>query len=133
MSKKKTKKKKDPAYMVKQSDFRSHIDRVLKYDPNVQKAIEEEARRSNLEEAKRVSEDLDCLILLSLNEIFGFNKIRLMRFVKGLVRLRKYYAERYEDCDLYAMRQHLLERTGIDVSKLSEEVEKLAEEDTIEG
>ena len=38
----------DPAFMVRESDMRSHIDRLLKTDPRVQQALEEEADRVQL-------------------------------------------------------------------------------------
>ena len=106
----------DPAFMVKQSDMQSHIDRLLNNDPNVQKAIQEEAHRVNLLEAKKQAEDIDALILMTLHEIFGFGKTRLLRFAKGLAELQKYYEDRYEDCDLFAMKVHLRDYVGIDVT-----------------
>ena len=120
----------DPAFMVRQSDMQSHIDRLLKSDPTVQQAIQEEAHRVNLLEAKKQAEDIDALILMTLHEIFGFGKTRFLRFVKGLAELQKYYEDRYEDCDLFAMKMHLKDYVGIDVTELQKEVERLATEES---
>lgn len=120
----------DPAFMVRQSDMQSHIDRLLKNDPLVQQAIQEEAHRVNLLEAKKQAEDIDALILMTLHDIFGFGKTRLLRFVKGLAELQKYYEDRYEDCDLFAMKMHLKDYVGIDVTELQKEVERLATEES---
>lgn len=120
----------DPAFMVRQSDMQSHIDRLLKSDPTVQQAIQEEAHRVNLLEAKKQAEDIDALILMTLHDIFGFGKTRLLRFVKGLAELQKYYEDRYEDCDLFAMKMHLKDYVGIDVTELQKEVERLATEES---
>ena len=120
----------DPAFMVKHSDMQSHIDRLLKNDPDVQKAIQEEAHRVSLLEAKKQAEDIDALILMILHEIFGFGKTRLLRFAKGLAELQKYYEGRYEDCDLFTMKSHLRDYVGIDVAELQKEVERLATEES---
>lgn len=120
----------DPAFMVRQSDMQSHIDRLLKNDPNVQKAIQEEAHRVNLLEAKKQAEDIDALILMTLHTVYGFGKTRLLRFAKGLAELQKYYEDRYEDCDIYAMKMHLRDYVGIDVTELQKEVERLATEES---
>lgn len=120
----------DPAFMVRQSDMQSHIDRLLKNDPTVQQAIQEEAHRVELSEAKKQAEDIDALILMTLHDVFGFGKIRLLRFVKGLAELQKYYEDRYEDCDLFAMKTHLKEYIGIDVAELQKEVEEIAAEES---
>ena len=120
----------DPAFMVRQSDMQSHIDRLLKSDPTVQQAIQEEAHRVNLLEAKKQAEDIDALILMTLHDIFGFGKTRLLRFAKGLAELQKYYEDRYEDCDLFAMKMHLKDYVGIDVTELQKEVERLVTEES---
>ena len=120
----------DPAFMVRQSDMQSHIDRLLNNDPNVQKAIQEEAHRVNLLEAKKQAEDIDALILMTLQDVFGFGKTRLLRFAKGLAELQKYYEDRYEDCDIFAMKTHLKDYVGIDVTELQKEVERLAAEES---
>ena len=120
----------DPAFMVRQSDMQSHIDRLLKNDPTVQQAIQEEAHRVNLLEAKKQAEDIDALILMTLHDIFGFGKTRLLRFAKGLAELQKYYEDRYEDCDIFAMKMHLKDYVGIDVTELQKEVERLATEES---
>ena len=120
----------DPAFMVRQSDMQSYINRLLKSDPNVQKAIQEEAHRVNLLEAKKQAEDIDAIILMTLHEIFGFGKTRLLRFAKGLAELQKYYEDRYEDCDIFAMKMHLKDYVGIDVTELQKEVERLATEES---
>ena len=120
----------DPAFMVRQSDMQSHIDRLLKSDPTVQQAIQEEAHRVNLLEAKKQAEDIDALILMTLHDIFGFGKTRLLRFAKGLAELQKYYEDRYEDCDLFAMKMYLKDNIGIDVTELQKEVERLATEES---
>lgn len=118
----------DPAFMVKKSDMHSHIDNLLKSDPEVQKAIKEEAHRANLLEAKQQAEDIDTLILMNLHTTFGFGKTRLLRFVEGLAELHKYYNDKYVDDDIYAMKKYLKEKVGIDVSQLQEEVEHNVEE-----
>ena len=120
----------DPAFMVRQSDMQSHIDRLLKSDPTVQQAIQEEAHRVNLLEAKKQAEDIDALILMTLHDIFGFGKTRLLRFAKGLAELQKYYEDRYEDCDIFAMKMYLKDNIGIDVTELQKEVERLATEES---
>ena len=120
----------DPTLVVKQSEMRSRIDTLLKNDPVVQKAIQEEAHRVNLLEAKKQDEDINALILWTLHSVFGFGKTRLLKFVSGLVELQKYYEDRYEDCDLFAMKQKLKEQCDIDVSKLQEEVERIATEES---
>lgn len=116
----------DPAFMIK----RGEINSLIKNDPEVQKAIQEEAHRVNLLEAKKQAEDIDALILMTLHKVFGFGKTRLLRFAEGLTELQKYYEDRYEDCDIYAVKKHLKEDVGIDVAELQKEVERLAEEES---
>ena len=119
----------DPAFMVRQSDMRAHIDRLLHNDPIVLKSIQEEAHRINLEEAKKQDCDILTLILMSLHrskEKMG--RKRLLRFCATFNELQKYYADLYEDCDLYAMRKHLREEVGIDVERINEEVAKFLDE-----
>lgn len=124
----------DPAFVVKKSEIKSHIDRLLKNDLTVQKSIQEEAHRVNLLEAKKQAEDIDTLILMTLHKVYGFGKTRLLRFAKGLAELQKYYEDRYEDGDIYAMKKHLRDCVGIDVAELQKEVERLAtEESTNQG
>lgn len=120
----------DPAICLKKSETRSYIDGIVHKDLEVQKIISEEAHRLNLLEAKKQAEDLDTLILMSLYEVFGFGKTRLLRFVKGFVKLQKYYEDRYEDCDMFAMKKYLKDYIGIDVSELQKEVEKIASEES---
>lgn len=119
----------DPAFMVRQSDMRAHIDRLLHNDPIVLKAIQEEAHRINLEEAKKQDCDILTLILMSLHrskEKMG--RKRLLRFCSTFNELQKYYEDLYGDCDLYAMRKHLREEVGIDVERINEEVAKFLDE-----
>lgn len=120
----------DPTVCLKKSETRSYIDGLVHNDPEVQKVILEEAHRVQLLEAKAQAEDIDALILMNLYQVFGFGKTRLMRFVKGLVELQKYYEDRYEDCDMFAMKKHLKDYIGIDVSELQKEVEKIAAEES---
>lgn len=120
----------DPAVMVKNSEMRSHIHSLLKNDPDVQKAIQEEVRVANLEEAKKQDLDILTLILFTLHRSEKYGRIRLLRYAKTLTVLKDYYEGRYEDCDMFAMRQHLKEETGIDVEHLDEEVEKFATEES---
>lgn len=119
----------DPVYMVRTSDMRSHIDRLLKSDPLVQQAIQEEARRVNLEEMEKQEADIRALILLSLRRSEKFGRKRLLRFAKTLTELQEKYEKSYEECDRYAMRLHLREEVGIDVEHLEEEVEKFVVEE----
>lgn len=120
----------DPAVCLKKSETHSYIDNLVHNDPEVRKVILEEAHRVQLEELKEMSEDLDTLILMSLHSIYGFGRERLLRFSKGLVELQKYYADRYEDCDMFAMKRDLKRFTGIDIAELEKEVEKLAAEES---
>lgn len=118
----------DPAYMVKQSEMRSHIDRLLQSE-EVQQAIKEEANRVYIKEAKKQDVDIITLILMSLHrskERMG--RIRLLRFCHTFNELQKYYEGRYDDCDMFAMRKHLKEEVGIDVERINEEVEKFLNE-----
>lgn len=133
MSKKKRKDKKphDPAYMVKQSEMRLHIDRLLKSDPLVQQAINEEVKRATMNEMKEQEVDIKALFLLTIRRSENYGRKRLLRVAKTLNELMKGYEEFYEDCDRYAMRVHLRNEVGIDVEHLDEEVEKfVAEENT---
>lgn len=118
----------EPVYCLKSSDIKGHIDNIIDKDPAVQKAIQEEARRVNLEEARAVAEDTDARILMSLHTVFGFGKTRLLRFYKGLIDLHLFYQGRYEDCDTFAMKQYLKDKVGIDVSELQKEIDKIVEE-----
>lgn len=117
----------DPAYMVKQSDMRSHFDRVLQSE-EVQSAIREEARRVSREEARQSDCDILTLILMALHRREGYGRTRLLRFCNMFNELQKYYEGFYEDCDMFAMRKHLREEVGIDVERIKEEVEKFLDE-----
>lgn len=117
----------DPAYMVRESDMKAHIDRLL-HSESVQQAIQEEAHRANLVEAKKQDCDILTLILMSLHSREGFGRVRLLRFCNTFNELQKYYSDFYEDYDMYAMRQILKKETGIDVERINEEVEKFLDE-----
>lgn len=128
------KKSHDPAYMVRQSDMRDHIDRLLKNDPLVLQAIQEEARRANLAEAKEQEVDVKALFLLVIRRSEGYGRKRLLRIAKTLNELMKDYEECLGDCDRFAMRYQLKEEVGIDVAHLDEEIEKyVAEENARKG
>ena len=119
----------DPTFTLKRSDLKTHIDNLLRGDPSVLKAIQEEAHRANLEEAKKQDCDILTLILMSLHrskEKWG--RKRLLRFCYTFNELQKYYSDFYEDCDLFAMRVHLRDEVGIDVERIQEEVEKFLDE-----
>ena len=118
----------DPAYMVHRSDMRAHLDRILKNDPVVLKAIEEEAHRVNLAEAKKQDRDILTLILMSLHRRENFGRKRLLRFCHTFNELQKYYSDFYTDLDMFAMRSHLKDEVGIDVEKINEEVAKFLNE-----
>ena len=120
-------KKSEPAYMVKQSEISSHIDRFLKSDPNIQKAIQEEVQKNTLAEIKEQEIDIQALFLLAVRRSEKLGKKRLLRVARTLIELMKHYEERYEDCDRYAMRLHLKEEVDIDVEHLEEEIERYAE------
>ena len=131
MSKKrKEQKPHDPAYMLKQSQVKSHIDMMLKSDPTVQKAIQEEVRRAGLAEAQRQAEDIDAILLMGLHLTYGLGRKRLMRFVKTLADLRKYYGEVYEDCDIDAIKLDLKRYVRIDVAEFEREVEVYATQES---
>ena len=121
------KKSHDPAYMVRESDMKAHIDRLLHSD-SVQQVIQEEAHRANLAEAKKQDCDILTLILMSLHSREGFGRVRILRFCNTFNELQNYYADFYEDCDMFAMRKHLREEVGIDVERINEEVEKFLNE-----
>lgn len=123
----------DPAFVMKQSDMQSHINRLVYTDPIVQKAIKEEAHRLNLLEAKKQAEDIDALILMTLHDVFGFGKKRLMKYVAGLAELQNYYEDRYEEYALGAIRMHLRDHVGIDVTEFHKEVEEFAKENANKG
>lgn len=123
------KKSRDPAYMVRQSDMRDHIDRLLKNDPIVLQAIQEEARRANLAEAKEQEVDVKALFLLVIRRSEGYGRKRLLRIAKTLNELMKDYEECLGDCDRFAMRYQLKEEVGIDVAHLDEEIEKYVAEE----
>lgn len=127
----KKKKNHDPAYMVRESEIKAHIDRLLKNNPSVQQSMREEARRVNLAEAKKQDIDLLTLILMALRRSEKYGHDRLVRVAHEMADLRDYYEDRYDDCDMFAMRMHLKEETGIDIEKLYEEVNKI--EDTCEA
>ena len=120
----------DPTLVLKQSDIKAQVDALIKSDEGVQRVIQEEAHRLNLLEVKKQAEDIDAIILMSLHSVFGLGKTRLLRFVKGLAELQKYYEDMYEDCDIYAMKRYLKDRLGIDVAELRKEVEASVKEDT---
>lgn len=121
------KKSHDPAYMVHESEMKAHIDRLI-HSESVQKAIQEEVNRANLAEIKKQDCDILTLILMSLHKREGFGRVRLLRFCNTFNELQKYYADFYEDCDMFAMRKHLREEVGIDVERINEEVEKFLNE-----
>ena len=118
----------DPAFMVHRSDMRAHLDRILRNDPVVQQAIQEEAHRVNLEEAKKQDMDILTLILMSLHRREGFGRKRLLRFCHNFNELQKYYSDFFKDLDMFAMRRHLRDEVGIDVEKINEEVAKFLDE-----
>lgn len=120
----------DPAYMVKQSEMRSHINRVLKSDPLVQKSILEEARRVSLIELEEQEVDIITIFLLSLRNSEKYGRKRLLRVSKVLMDSLK----SYKDCsveDLVAMRERLRKEVSVDVEHLDEEVAEY--ENTIKG
>ena len=117
----------EPTFTVKQSDLKSHFDRVLN-SAEVQEAIREEARRVSREEAKQSDLDILTLILLSLHRGENFGRKKLLRFCHNFNDLQKYYAGLFEEDDLYAMRLHLKNDVGIDVERINEEVEKFLNE-----
>lgn len=118
----------DPAVMVKQSDFQSHFDRFLQSD-EVQRAIQEEARRVSLLEAQKQDVDILTLILMSLHKSKEkMGRVRLLRFCVTFNALQRYYEGRYEDADLFAMRKHLKEEVGIDVEHINDEIERFLNE-----
>ena len=117
----------EPTFTVKQSDMRSHIDRVLN-SVEVQEAIREEARRVSREEAKQSDLDILTLILMSLHRGEKFGRKKLLRFCHYFNELQKYYEGFFEDCDLFAMRYHLKQEVGIDVEHITEEIERFLNE-----
>lgn len=130
---KRRKKTKDPAYMVRNSDLKNHIDRVIKSDDGVQRAIQEEVQRLlSLEEDER-EVDMRAIFLLTLRRHSNLGRKRLLQYAKTLNEELKKYREKYEECDRYAMRIHLREEVGIDVEHLDEEVKKLAEEENTDS
>lgn len=137
MSKKSKKRKEqkphDPVYNIRQSKVRDYIDSLLRTDPNVQKAMQDEARRLYLAEAEKESLDVTTLVLFSLHRSEGYGRKRLLRFASAFKELREYYEGKYEDCDLFAMRVHLKEETGIDLENIEEEIENYVKENPDEG
>ena len=131
-SKKKRRKNKathDPAYMIRRSDMRTHIDRLLRHDPVVQESLHEEAKRINRIESQQAGVDILTIILMSLHrskEKMG--RKRLLRFCYNFNDLQKYYEGRYADCDMFAMRKHLKEEVGIDVEHINDEIERFLNE-----
>lgn len=128
--KKKSKAVKDPVYNLKESEIRNHIINLLKYDEPTQRLMREEARRIQNEEAQKQSSDIDTLILATLHQEFGFGKSRLLRFAKSLEVLHKYYEDKYEDCDIVAMKTHLRDRVGLDVDNLEGELANATKKNT---
>lgn len=118
----------DPVFTIKKSEMQEHFNKMMKNDPNVRRAIEEEARKANLREYERQAVDIDALILYSLHKSEGYGRIRLLRFAHTLNELRKYYEGLYEDCDMFAMKKHLKEFVGIDVEHLDEEIARYEKE-----
>lgn len=118
----------DPTIVLKRSEMKQYFDNLIQTDPLVQETIMQEVKRVNLEEVKRQSEDIDTVILMTLHSEFGFGKKRLLRFVKGLAEIHKYFENRYEDCDIIGMKMYLEERLGLNVAELKEEVERYATE-----
>lgn len=127
------KKNKDPVYLLKQSQVKNQVDNIIKYDAEVQRVLREESRRVHLEEGRKNIVDTDTVILMTLHQIFGFGKKRLMQFAKGLVELHKYYNSRYSEDNIYAMKVYLRDRVGIDVDSLQEELANAIKESPDEG
>ena len=126
------KKNHDPAYMVRESDMRSHIDRLLKSDPCVQKAIDEEVKRVSLIEFKEQEVDIWALFLLAIRRSEKYGRKRLLRVSKTISEVLKSYEE--GDCDRSTMRTQLRKEVCIDVEHIEEEVEKFVkEQDTNKG
>lgn len=124
----------DRTIVLKESEVRAFIRNFLKNDPDVQKEIAEESRRVSIEELNKQEVDVDTIILSVLHNSEGYGRKRLLRFAGNFIALRNYYKNRYEDCDMFAMRKHLKESTGIDVENLSEELRRFAtEENTNKG
>lgn len=119
----------DPAFVIKQSEMSSFIGQMLQTE-EVKKVIKEEAERVNLQEAQKMAEDIDVLILMTLHTEFDFGKVRLERFVKGLAKLKKYYEGRYEDSDIFAMKRYLEERVGVNIADIQKEVDKIVSEES---
>lgn len=123
----------DPVYNIKESNIRAYINSLLRTDPDVQKAMQEEARKLYLSEAGKESLDVTTLVLFSLHRSERYGRKRLLKFASTFKELREYYEGRYEDCDLFAMRVHLKEETGIDLENLDEEIERYVKENPDEG
>ena len=126
----------DPVYMVRESDFRAHIDRLLKTDQSVREAVHREADRVMAEEAKKQEKDINALVLLALRrcEKKKWGRKKLLHFYKTMCELHNQYWDSYGDCDRLAMKMHLKNETGIDIDNLDEEVAKYVKEpSTTEG
>ena len=117
-----TNKKFTPKGRKKEED-KSFITSLIRNDPDVRKVFEEEAHRIEIAEQNKVARDSDILLLMALHEIYGFGEVRLKRFVKGLVELREYFKDFYEDDYIYAMEMRLKKETGIDIDEIEKEIE----------
>lgn len=89
------------------------------------KKDEAQARRIAREEYEKVCESwtrrfniaANTVALFTLHKEFGFGRVRLMKFLDACQRVQAEQAEKYEEADLYAMKETLRE-LGIDTYKL---------------
>lgn len=98
--------------------------RALNLTNREMRALRDEINRQTAQNVKKLSQDLQALILWQLRTQLGFGKKRLLRFQKEFVpaikELEEYYMVDSADETDYICRYKLKHELGIDVAELNE-------------
>jgi hypothetical protein len=88
------------------------------------RAMEDEINRQTAQNVKKLSADLQALVLWQLHEQLGFGKRRLLRFQKSfapmLQELQRFYEVRSAHDTDFICKYKLKQEVGIDVEELDE-------------
>jgi hypothetical protein len=97
---------------------------ILPLSNKVRKAINDEVNRQTGENVRKLSVNIQALVLWALHQQFGFGKTRLLKFQEAFLpmieELQEYYqAENAQETEFICMHK-LKNEVGIDVESLGE-------------
>lgn len=107
---------KDPTLSIKLSALGKSI-----MTPEMQMAMMHEINQQCLEKDDLLALDVDCMVLWTLYQCYGWREKRLHDFYLAMAREHRRMREYYQMDDLYPERYKLKEK-GIDIEKWQEEV-----------